>query len=828
MLKRILATALLCACAENETSVPLDPDLDAAPGIDDAATPARDADDPPDARALAADAAVVAPDASPDAAGLLADAAVPPIPDAAPPDPDAAPDAPDAAPDAAPAPPGDCAYVDLPLLACRPLAGPQAFVVNGVEVRGTTDDVEPEGLVYQLNAVAEQTGVMASLIHFDPLGEGTPTIRLTAAPGASIEVRSPDDPALALDATCPGQCGLCVCDSDACRRRETCVQVVGTQSVDAVDPDGDALEVVVNGASSAPFRAAIARSRGIAWAGWRGPLDDRLRVTTNADGMLVVTALPGSPLDLGGDPAALARLGLGAPRVATCPGDCGPCGEPCGDGRCQGDETIESCATDCRPSPDAAPCLGVTGALPIAGGALTLGFPGDAGADFFRFNDAWVNGEVVIQPGDADGALRALVAEGYLDAVFEVDPAGHAVLSGRAGHRLEVQLSAGVAAALGFPGLGDALLPTEVVACRPCGDFVCGAEETPETCPVDCPAISPDLQCLMQTGPEPVAAGDASWLLGDAWPDPPVVDVADFDATGQLRTVLALQFRWSRIDAQGHLVVLTPQFGFPGEELGLVAPTPEAAAILGFGAGPPPPGVLVPCPAEPFEAQCVHHRAPAPVGGGALDDVATVRLNGVALGPVVVQPGDADGALVAALNALRPQTGVDAVQMPDGRLFLSARGADRIDVEVQGRGAEITGLAAARIVFPQNAGLCGTGADPEPGRRCTASCPSGPVGGGRLDSTTYVQINGQVLTGIDVQPCDADHALRDALERMAPATGVHARRELGCSLALTADPGFGIVLMSVGSAGQVTGLSSAAGRVVDFCPVFGACGVCPE
>jgi hypothetical protein len=259
-----------------------------------------------------------------------------------------------------------------------------------------------------------------------------------------------------------------------------------------------------------------------------------------------------------------------------------------------------------------------------------------------------------------------------------------------------------------------------------------------------------------------------------------------------------------------------------------VAPTPEAAAVLGFGAGPPPPGVLVPCPAEPFEAQCVHHRATAPVGGGPLDDADTLRLNGVALGPVAVQPGDADGALLAALNALRPQTGVDAVDMPDGRLFLSARGADRIEIEVEGRGAEVTGLAAVRLELPQSAGLCGTGADPEPGHRCAATCPVALVAGGRLDSANSVEINGQFVTGIDVQPCDADHALRDAIERMAPATGVHARRELGCDLALTAEPGFGIVLSAAGQAAAITGLSAAAGKTIDFCPVFGSCGACPE
>jgi hypothetical protein len=52
---------------------------------------------------------------------------------------------------------------------------------------------------------------------------------------------------------------------------------------------------------------------------------------------------------------------------------------------------------------------------------------------------------------------------------------------------------------------------------------------------------------------------------------------------------------------------------------------------------------------------------------------------------------------------------------------------------------------------------------------------------------------------------------------------VHAHRELGCNLALSADPGVGIdVFTSTALAEIITGLYN----VRAYCPVLGSCGAC--
>lgn len=246
----------------------------------------------------------------------------------------------------------------------------------------------------------------------------------------------------------------------------------------------------------------------------------------------MLTARPGEALGLTGD---LARYGLGEARVAACPGECGPCGSICGDGVCEPDERTETlCPADCRPDPADAPCLVVEGQVPIPGGQVTFGW---------NEGEAWLSefpgiASLQVLPGDADGALRRLLLSWRPSAIVEVTDDGRIRFRGSPGRTLPLHANEVAALALGLPAAG--LQPTTVGVCLPCGDLVCAADETPESCPTDCHAPQ-RATFFEQRGEVPPAAGHvgpedlaiAPLDMGD--PPLPEMDLADADADGTLR-----------------------------------------------------------------------------------------------------------------------------------------------------------------------------------------------------------------------------------------------------------------------------------------------------
>jgi flagellin len=86
--------------------------------------------------------------------------------------------------------------------------------------------------------------------------------------------------------------------------------------------------------------------------------------------------------------------------------------------------------------------------------------------------------------------------------------------------------------------------------------------------------------------------------------------------------------------------------------------------------------------------------------------------------------------------------------------------------------------------------------------------------GGTLDSSNYIQVNGQTITGITVQSNDADDSLVSAINAVAADTGVIATLASDNTLVLTAADGRNIEVTTVGNAGTVTGLNAAAAGTV--------------
>jgi flagellin len=83
------------------------------------------------------------------------------------------------------------------------------------------------------------------------------------------------------------------------------------------------------------------------------------------------------------------------------------------------------------------------------------------------------------------------------------------------------------------------------------------------------------------------------------------------------------------------------------------------------------------------------------------------------------------------------------------------------------------------------------------------------IAGGTLDSTNYVRINGEIITGVIVQSADADDTLVNAINAVTAKTGVIASLDGGNQLVLTAEDGRNIeVEVTSAQAEAVTGLTT--------------------
>lgn len=91
----------------------------------------------------------------------------------------------------------------------------------------------------------------------------------------------------------------------------------------------------------------------------------------------------------------------------------------------------------------------------------------------------------------------------------------------------------------------------------------------------------------------------------------------------------------------------------------------------------------------------------------------------------------------------------------------------------------------------------------------TEHVAANPIAGGTLDSTSYIQINGEILTTFDVQPDDGDHMLKDQINSVADRTGVIASYDINGRLVLKASDGRNIeIVVSDAIAEAATGLST--------------------
>jgi flagellin len=87
---------------------------------------------------------------------------------------------------------------------------------------------------------------------------------------------------------------------------------------------------------------------------------------------------------------------------------------------------------------------------------------------------------------------------------------------------------------------------------------------------------------------------------------------------------------------------------------------------------------------------------------------------------------------------------------------------------------------------------------------------NGDITAGTLDSTNYIQINGQTITGFNIEQDDGNHELVNQINAVSGETGVIASLDNDSNLILTAQDGRNIELTTVGTAGALTGLNGGA------------------
>ena len=78
---------------------------------------------------------------------------------------------------------------------------------------------------------------------------------------------------------------------------------------------------------------------------------------------------------------------------------------------------------------------------------------------------------------------------------------------------------------------------------------------------------------------------------------------------------------------------------------------------------------------------------------------------------------------------------------------------------------------------------------------------------GTLNSTDFIQINGETITGAVIQNNDADDTLVNAINARSTETGVIASLDADNALVLTANAGRNIEVVAAGNGGAITGLN---------------------
>jgi hypothetical protein len=151
---------------------------------------------------------------------------------------------------------------------------------------------------------------------------------------------------------------------------------------------------------------------------------------------------------------------------------------------------------------------------------------------------------------------------------------------------------------------------------------------------------------------------------------------------------------------------------------------------------------------------------------------------------------------------------------------------ERLDVRINGiqlpsvvgqpveRG--VCARSALALVDALNAISGETGVRAEAGETIRAG--NAPISGGTLDAVSHIVINGETITGVVVQPDDADGRLLDAVNALQARTGVRAALDAAGAVQLHG-PGLNIDLVINGVAGTNTGMGADSSADLTTAPL---------
>ncbi len=159
------------------------------------------------------------------------------------------------------------------------------------------------------------------------------------------------------------------------------------------------------------------------------------------------------------------------------------------------------------------------------------------------------------------------------------------------------------------------------------------------------------------------------------------------------------------------------------------------------------------------------------LGRAAIEETAVVSTNALANGDVVIN-----------------NISIRATQAVDDQLSTSfATGSAIAKAAAINDSSEFTGIQA---------------------RALATEVDGGAIAGGTLDGTNYVQINGEVITGVIATADDADDLLVQQINAVVEQTGVIATLDADGELLLNARDGRNIEIVIGGTGNTITGLSA--------------------
>ena len=159
------------------------------------------------------------------------------------------------------------------------------------------------------------------------------------------------------------------------------------------------------------------------------------------------------------------------------------------------------------------------------------------------------------------------------------------------------------------------------------------------------------------------------------------------------------------------------------------------------------------------------------------------------------------------LGSAAERTGgaIDASGIEEGELSINQieiRATAPVDDQVSTANAAGSAIAVAAAIN-DSANATGVTA-----RANATEVTGGDIQGGALDSDSTLIVNGQTITGFNVEANDAGDGLVDAINAETEETGVIASRTAEGTLALTAEDGRNIDVQVTGNASDITGLTA--------------------